>query len=326
MDASDEAILRAIQRSCDPDAEPRRTGSDADSDVDSDEEAARTAAAQAAASDVDPDMARLLEDSAIRRQLGVGGSFTGPKGVANDAKFHRRQEQARAAIQRQALADKWSSQALSSGWLQRQLASERAAAAADGDKLRSLQRGRLEHPEPAANASDSDDDLEGLEDLEDDDEYIQEYRARRMLQLQVQSVRPRFGVVADLQTADYVSAIDDVDPSVTVVIHLYQQSLDACRLVNTFLDTLATAYPTVKFAKIVSTKADAVFTDDVLPAVLVYEAGALTHTLLRITDEIPGWAKTGRVSYTEFEEYLWDMGVLAESTSSLVRNIGKLGL
>ncbi|KAL2919831.1 hypothetical protein HK105_200748 [Polyrhizophydium stewartii] len=310
MDA-DERIIQAILGGAgrDPDAEPVRGGSDIDSDVDSEAEAAAAAAA-AQSADVDPDMARLLEDSAIRQQLGIGGSFTGPKGVANDYKFHKRQEAARAAARREADARRWSDRALSTGWMQRQLAAERKASASAATA-------------PATSLEELEDEFE---ELENDDDYIAEYRARRILELQALSMRPRFGTVVDLDATSYVPAIDDEDPAVTVVVHLYQRTHEACRTVNAYLDRLATAYPTTKFARIISTVADAAFDDVALPALLVYEAGSLTHTLLRLTDEIDGWARTGRVAFEDFESYLWDMGVLRESDMALARSLGKMAL
>ncbi|EGF83372.1 hypothetical protein BATDEDRAFT_85877 [Batrachochytrium dendrobatidis JAM81] len=315
MNDMDEAIIRAIKQGSapgQPDSEPFRMGSDIDSDENLSEDEAN--AANLNSQPVDPDMARLLEDSAIRQKLGVGGNFTGPKGVVNDYKFHKRQEQARAAARQQANEKKWSDQALSTGWMQRQILGEKNATSDPQLEIdhHSLGSGTLQHS------------TDVLDELEDDDEYIKEYRARRLLELKSQAMRPHFSTVYNLQQEDYVDVIDNEDPLVTVVIHLYKSTHDACRQVNTFLDHLATSYPTIKFAKIVSTVADESFDDVALPALLVYRAGALTHTLLRMTDEITGWERTGRVSFEDFEAYLWDMGVLKNSDSSLEKSLCRL--
>ncbi|KAH9271499.1 hypothetical protein BASA83_006354 [Batrachochytrium salamandrivorans] len=322
MNDLDEAIIRAIKQGTgpgEPDGEPLRMGSDVDSDENaSDEDSQGGVAASSMNTPVDPDMARLLEDSALRQQLGVGGSFTGPKGVVNDYKFHKRQELARVASRQQTNVKKWSDRALSSGWLQRQIRSERGGASQATADTASSYRSTAQNSDEISD--------EDLDELEFDDTYIKEYRSRRILELQAQSVRPRFCSVQDLQLDDYVDAIDNEDPSVTVAIHLYKSTHEPCRRVNTFLDRLAIAYPTIKFAKIISTVADAAFDDVALPALLIYEAGSLTHTLLRITDDVPGWAGTGRISFESFESYLWDMGVLKESESSLARSLCKLAM
>jgi hypothetical protein len=41
----------------------------------------------------------------------------------------------------------------------------------------------------------------------------------------------------------------------------------------------------------------------------------LQHTLLRLTDEIPGWAATGRCEFEDFEQYLLLQGVLKDFQS-----------
>ena len=47
-----------------------------------------------------------------------------------------------------------------------------------------------------------------------------------------------------------------------------------------------------------------------LPAVLVYRAGEMEMSLIRLIDEIPGWAETRRCTLRDFKEYLELQGVL----------------
>eukprot|EP00842_Homolaphlyctis_polyrhiza_P000707 jgi/Hompol1/1637/HPOL_005669-RA len=208
MNAADEALIQAIQRGSlgqrDPDAEPRRHGdgdTDSDNGSDNDHSQADGLAERGARAGngngngeqgeaVSADMARLLADTALRQQLGIGGSFTGPKGVVNDRRFHERQERARAAARHDADVRKWSSQALSSGWLQRQLAAERGIGNNNSSNSNSKSN---EHAQ-----ADELDLLDELDELEDDDDYIREYRNRRMLEMAAMSVRARFGSVLEL--------------------------------------------------------------------------------------------------------------------------------
>ena len=269
MNLSDEAILKAIERQQDPEADGPHEEDESDITIEEEEEENN--------SGVETSRAQLVEDSVLRQKLGVGGSFTGPKGVVNDYKFHKQQELGRQAAKRRADYNKLSKAALSSGWMGRQLQQEQLT-----------------------------DEFAELED----DGFMKEYRERRLQQMM------KFGAVIELETDDYVSAIDDEDASVTLVIHLYQESLEACRRVNSHLDVLARRYPQVKFARIVATKADSSFENVVLPALLVYRGGALVHTLLRITDDLR--ARSNKIGFDDFEAYLHKESVLL--TGSVATN------
>ncbi|KAI8815214.1 thioredoxin-like protein, partial [Cladochytrium replicatum] len=124
---------------------------------------------------------------------------------------------------------------------------------------------------------------------------------------------PRFGNLREIEAGDYVQAIDGAASDVKVLIHLYQPQIEACRQTNYFLSHLARKYPTIKFLKIVSTKADAKFDNVALPALLVYRGGSLIITILRIIDEVPGWASKGVCELEDFEELLAKKGVIDEA-------------
>ena len=73
-----------------------------------------------------------VQDTEMRREMRVGGAQTGPKGVANDLKFHKQQQAARdGEVQRRAV-ERLNSTGLRSGWLQRQLQQEERASSAFG--------------------------------------------------------------------------------------------------------------------------------------------------------------------------------------------------
>ncbi|KAJ3218270.1 Phosducin-like protein 2 [Dinochytrium kinnereticum] len=249
---------------------------------------------------------RIVKDNVTRQNLGIGGAMTGPKGVIADFKFHERQERARASEKERLEAQKLSATAMKSGWIEREIQREdrerRGEDAGDGeDEL----------------GEDEEDAILRLLESEDD-QYLKEYRMKRMQEIAISSARPRFGTFNEIDVDQYVSSIegDGVAESTTVVMHLYQPSHDACRLVNAFLSILAPKYQHTRFLRIVSTKADRHFDDIALPALLVYRGGELAVTLLRISDEISGWTKSsgstagGRCDIEDFEAYLVQKKVL----------------
>jgi hypothetical protein len=114
----------------------------------------------------------------------------------------------------------------------------------------------------------------------------------------------RFGSVLELQQESFVHCIDYERPDVRILIHLYDQSYQASRLVNDFFTALAPLYPSTKFCRIEALKADPNFDLIGLPAILIYKGGIMEMSLIRIIDEIPGWAQTDRCTIRDFEEFL----------------------
>lgn len=85
----------------------------------------------------------------------------------------------------------------------------------------------------AANGSDDSEDDDG----EDGDEgFLGSYRRRRLEQLKATAGRPHFGQIIEAEPATFVSAVDTEDPRTSVVVHLYEPYIDACRRMNRFLE------------------------------------------------------------------------------------------
>ncbi|KAJ1567297.1 hypothetical protein HK405_006450 [Cladochytrium tenue] len=314
MATADERILAAITGAVDYEADPPRR--DDDSDVDDDSEAHGAEGL----GPLDGEAARVLEDQAIRQQLGAtsGGAMTGPKGVLADYRFHARQERAREEEQRAFAAARVTRGALSGGWIARAVGQER-------DELTGVARGLEERRREAED--EADELIRALEEEEEDNipvgglsasgmaaasvSGLEGYRARRLLELAGLANRPRFGKCEELTSDEaLLRAIDDEDTSVVVAVHLYDPRVEACRQVNVFLAGLAPLYPSVRFLRIVAKVADSDFDPLALPAILVYQGGKLLCPLLRIVDEIDGWARTGRCSLEDFEFFLRRNGVL----------------
>jgi hypothetical protein len=70
--------------------------------------------------------------------------------------------------------------------------------------------------------------------------------------------------------------VDNEHSEVYVVIHLYEDDVIPCRLLNECLRTLAPLHPRVKFLKIVASHAKRDWQRDALPTLLAYKGG--THS------------------------------------------------
>ena len=127
----------------------------------------------------------------------------------------------------------------------------------------------------------------------------------------------RFGKIVDLSTGeDFLSAVDDEDKSVPVIIYIYEVKVAGCEAVYQCLKLIAEEYLHVKFCRV---KASAVplskqFKDSGVPAIQGWRGGELLASLVRITDQL------GEDFYmSDLEGYLVESGLLTDK--SLVPSI-----
>jgi len=134
-----------------------------------------------------------------------------------------------------------------------------------------------------------------------EEEWDEMRRARK------ESRSGKFGHLREVGVTNFVSAIEDEDPNVWVVVHIYHQSLDRCIIMDNTLSMLARSHPSVKFVR---TRAGALgfaapssqhrppriededeeeeeeeeqpVDTDMLPTMLVYRDGQLIHNWVRV--------------------------------------------
>ncbi|CAG8600805.1 11951_t:CDS:2 [Diversispora eburnea] len=100
----------------------------------------------------------------------------------------------------------------------------------------------------------------------------------------IRNKKKRFGTLREISSNQYVKAIDNELPNVSVIVHLYENSNPQCRLLNECLTQLAKKFVYAKFIRILAH--DLEFDPIGLPALLVYKNGDLIANLVKITDEI----------------------------------------
>ena len=86
--------------------------------------------------------------------------------------------------------------------------------------------------------SDSDDD-------DDDEGFLGSYRRKRLEQLKATAGRPQFGKIQEAERSNFVSMVDTEDPRTSVVVHLYEPYIGACRRMNRFLEVKTPLIPAV---------------------------------------------------------------------------------
>ncbi|XP_061186512.1 phosducin-like protein [Saccostrea echinata] len=184
---------------------------------------------------------------------------TGPKGVINDWREYKRLENERREEkerEKQALAK----------------------------KLQLTCRSHLDDEREKEN------DEKFLEELESfEDEFLKEYRQKRIeeMRLALQNI-PKFGKLIEISSSNFVNEIDKEQPQVIIIIHLYEDDVEACEAMNGCLNCLAQEYPTVKFCKIRASDATLSlnFSKSGVPALLIYKGGELIGNFVRLSDEL----------------------------------------
>jgi hypothetical protein len=150
------------------------------------------------------------------------------------------------------------------------------------------------------------------------DEFLEQFRKQRMHEmLSKSSVLPKFGVLHDLLNGDqFLSAVDDENKNVTVIVHIYEDKVPACKTMNSCLSELCQEYVHVKFCKLLSTAAGMSkhFKSDGIPALIVYKGGQVVGNFVRITDELTDEFYVGDV-----ENFLIEHGMIVDK--SCVPNI-----
>lgn len=132
-----------------------------------------------------------------------------------------------------------------------------------------------------------------LAELLSDDTILLKFQQQRMLEMLNQCGRKLkpFGTVAQLNNGDeFLEAVDKEDKLVTVIVHIYENKLLACKTMNRCLDELAKSYANVKFCKMCSSIAGMSkdFKIGGIPALLVYKGGNLIGNFVRISDDLGG--------------------------------------
>lgn len=87
---------------------------------------------------------------------------------------------------------------------------------------------------------------------------------------------------------EFLDAIDKEHKSVTVIVHIYEDSFPACRTMNNCFNQLCKVYENVKFCCISGSVAgiSRQFKADGIPALLVYKAGNLVGNFVQLSGEL----------------------------------------
>ncbi|RKP08654.1 phosducin family protein [Thamnocephalis sphaerospora] len=123
------------------------------------------------------------------------------------------------------------------------------------------------------------DELDQLDGFEDD-HFMEAYRRQRIAEMNALAATECFGELVQISEPDFVREVTEASKEAWVVVHLFQDSLPVCRLLNERLAALATKYRATKFVKIISTDCIRNYPDRNLPTLLVYNEGDMQRQMV----------------------------------------------
>lgn len=157
-------------------------------------------------------------------------------------------------------------------------------------------------------------DAELAELLGEDGGALMEFQRRRMVEMMERTgQQPLFGRVQALTDGDrFLNAVDKEHRLTTIVVHVYEAHLPACRTMDGCLEQLADEYRQVKFCKILGSVAglSRSFKVGGVPALLVYKAGQLIGNFVRVSDDLGG----EDFYASDVESFLIEHGMLPDKT------------
>ena len=140
-------------------------------------------------------------------------------------------------------------------------------------------------------------------DFEDDSEFMEEFRKKRLQEMLTSSSAPLFTGCLDVDTSNFLEEVEKEDSRVVVIVHLYEPSIPTCVRMNRFLEEISTSMRDIKFLRM-SASANLIEVDRLtLPILNIYKGGEIFTVLAGIADELGG-------DYFSKEEVEW----LIEST------------
>lgn len=159
------------------------------------------------------------------------------------------------------------------------------------------------------------DDLkdEEFDELEDDldEEFMREYKAKRLKELQESKTQPKFEGIREITRQDYIDEVTNAPKGVYVVLHLYQSSIEICEIMNRALFEASEKYKHIKFLKIVSTKCIENYPDQNVPTLVIYHNGGMVATLPRIDK------KYRKVTLAAIEDTLQTLKIIPKEDTSM---------
>lgn len=123
---------------------------------------------------------------------------------------------------------------------------------------------------------------EQLGEMEDnlEEKAFEKYRKDRMDEIREAARKPKFGQVIEISKQNFISEVNEAPKETFVIIHLYQDHIVHCGLIDECMVILARKFINHKFIKIQATRCIENFRDSDCPSILIYKNSEMVKQLI----------------------------------------------
>jgi hypothetical protein len=101
------------------------------------------------------------------------------------------------------------------------------------------------------------------------------YRQQRLAELRAAADKQKFDSVREISKPDYASQVSEASHDHWVVVHMYQDSVDASRLLHQSMQQVALKHKDIQFLRIQSDRCVEQYPHRLVPTLLIYKDGAV---------------------------------------------------
>lgn len=167
---------------------------------------------------------------------------------------------------------------------------------------------------------------EQLDEVRDDidEDIFQKYRKQRLKELQEAAKKPKYGQVIEISKTDFISEVSNAPRDVYVIVHLYQDYILHCKLIDECFSVLCKKFINHKFVKIQATRCIENFRDSDCPAVLIYFNSEVKHQFLGCANYFGGnQISPDSIEWVLAENKIWNTE-LEESPIKIGKTVKKV--
>lgn len=162
------------------------------------------------------------------------------------------------------------------------------------------------------------DELAALEDDEDED-FLESYKQKRMAEMRKMADKPTFGHVIPVTKQEYndevTKASESGDEGTWVLLHMSLTSALQSRLLSQLLIQIASRFPEIKVCDIPATRAVENYPEQNCPTLIIYHKGNIARQYVTLT-QLGGNA----TSEGDLERVLVDIGAIQPGDRRLTMN------
>jgi hypothetical protein len=122
------------------------------------------------------------------------------------------------------------------------------------------------------------------EDDFSDSRMLESYREQRLQEMKQKMVQNRFGDVTEIVKAEWVREVTEGSQTCAVLVHLYQDALVECQIMDEMLRRLAPKFKYLKCLRIKSDQAIENWPDRNCPALFIYTNGSLKTQIITLKE------------------------------------------